>query len=153
MQIEIIPAYQEIERIRTLFREYTDFLGVNLDFQNYAEEYANLPGKYAPPRGRLYLALCDGKPAGCVALRPFDENRCEVKRLYVKPEFQGLKIGRALMEKLIADAHEMNYKSMILDTHPRLVNGLSLYRKLGFKKIEKYYPNPYPETIYLGLDL
>ncbi|GHS90079.1 acetyltransferase CD1211 [Synergistales bacterium] len=156
--IEIKSAYDALDAIRSLFDEYAASLGIDLSFQNYKRELDELPGKYAPPLGRLYLARVDGVAAGCVALRPFgDDARAdrpsEMKRLYVRPEFRGLKLGRALIEKIIADARVMNYSHILLDTLDRLEVSLALYKKMGFYEIAPYYHNPYQGAIYLRFDI
>jgi putative acetyltransferase len=153
LALEIRPAYGDIDRIKTLFEEYRAMLGIDLQFQNYDAEFQNLPGDYAPPRGRLYLAVWDGRPAGCVALHPYDGARCEIKRLFVRPEFRGKKIGRALVEQTIADAKKMGYRALVLDTLPFLDNSIALYKKLGFEETEPYRYNPVPGALYLSLTL
>ncbi|MGI6005206.1 MAG: GNAT family N-acetyltransferase [Christensenellales bacterium] len=152
MPLEIVPAYRDIDAIKVLFGEYTAMLGVDLAFQNYDEELANLPGEYAPPGGRLYMARCGGQPAGCVALRRFDETCCEMKRLFVRPEFRGRKIGEALARQVMADAEKMRYRAMLLDTMASLPHSISLYRKLGFKETAPYRYNPMPDVLFFRLD-
>ena len=136
-----------------LFREYQSFLGVDLCFQGFEEELANLPGKYAEPEGAILLAKYKGDFIGCVAVRPINKIVCEMKRLYVKPEFQGLKAGRLLAEKIINKAKVLGYQKMQLDTLERLQAALKLYQSLGFKRIRPYYDNPLDEVVYLELDL
>lgn len=153
MQIEIRPAYDAIDTVRQLFGEYVAALGMDLAFQGFDEEFAGLPGKYAPPRGRLLLAFCDGKPAGCVAMRERDETACEMKRLFVRPEYRGLKIGLALVERVVAEAKEIGYAGIVLDTHTTMTKSVALYRGLGFYEIPPYYHNPYPDVVFLRLDL
>src|SRR5215217_6493931 len=117
--IEIIQAesIEQIEKARKLFREYESWIGLALCFQNFDEEVANLPGKYAAPDGRLFLAFADEKLAGSIALRKLEAGVCEMKRLFVKDEFRGQKIGIALIEKLIAEAQKIGYEKMRLDTY------------------------------------
>lgn len=153
MPLEIVPAYDRLDCVRALFGEYVRMLGVDLAFQNYDDEYAGLPGRYAPPDGRLFLARYDGRPAGCVALRRFDADACEMKRLYVVSECRGLGIGRALVERAIAGALEAGYGSMVLDTLASLENSVAIYRRRGFREIPAYYNNPHPEALYFQLDL
>ena len=149
----ITPAYDDLEAVRGLFSEYVALLNLELGFQDYAAEFAGLPGKYAPPLGRLYLARADGVPCGCIALRPFDAGRCEMKRMFVRPAFRSRGIGRALIETLLADARAIGYREMILDSLLSMENAVALYRKFGFGEIEAYYPNPYPDVVYLSLKL
>lgn len=146
----ILPAYDRLDDLRELFREYTSSLGIDLSFQDYAAELAALPGKYAPPDGRLYLALVDGKPAGCVGLRRLDAGRCEMKRLYVRPAFRGLRLGDALVRRVIDDAASLGYRRMLLDTLPSMRRAIGLYRGLGFVDIAPYYHNPVEGTVYLA---
>ena len=153
MEPEIKLAYQYIDKVKLLFQEYNSMLGIDLSFQNYDDELSTLPGDYALPRGRLYIANYDGLPAGCIALRPFDSSCCEMKRLFVRPEFRGKKIGRALAEKIISDAKEMQYQSMVLDTLTSLTNSIALYKKLGFKETSPYRYNPISNALFLRLDL
>jgi ribosomal protein S18 acetylase RimI-like enzyme len=136
-----------------LFTEYVDSLGFDLHFQEYEREYAQLPGEYAPPDGRLCLARCEGKVCGCIALRKIDKYACEMKRLYVRPHYRGKKIGRLLSEKLITEARTMGYKSMRLDTIPQMTAAIALYRSLGFQEIEPYRYNPIPGALFMELTL
>ena len=153
---EIIEAKSnsEIDEVRSLFLEYANWLDFSLCFQGFDKELAELPGKYAPPGGRLYLAVSDGKYAGCIGLRKFDDGICEMKRLYVRPEFRGLSIGNGLIRKIIADAKVIGYEKMRLDTiKERMGKAVELYEGHGFVKIEAYYENPNPHTLYMELDL
>jgi len=160
MPIEIKPAYRDIEAVKELFGEYTNMLietdarfNEYLDFQGYESELENLDKKYGPPGGRLYIALFDGKAAGCIALRPLDEERCEMKRLYVRPEFRGNGIAKAMIEMLIHDAIHIGYRSMLLDTLPALKDALKTYAKFGFYEIPSYNDSPVNGAIFLRLDL
>ncbi len=153
MKTKIRLAYDDIDTIRILFEEYTHMLGVNLDFQNYEQELEHLPGKYALPGGRLYLAYAEGNLAGCVALRRIDDETCEAKRLYVRPEFRKLKMGKMLMEQIIRDAAELQYSYMLLDTLATMDSAKSLYYKLGFYETGPYYENPLENVTYMRLDL
>jgi GNAT superfamily N-acetyltransferase len=153
MKIEILPAYEHLDMVRDMFTEYVTMLGVDLSFQNYADEFANLPGKYAPPEGGLFLAHCDGQPAGCVGLRKFADTICEMKRLYVRPEYRGLKIGFALVEKVILAGKDAGYNTMVLDTLASLDTSRKLYYRMGFIEIPPYYHNPYPGVVYLQKEL
>ena len=139
MNIEIIPGYSHVQEIKSLFAEYTAMLIESdsrmreyLSMQNYAAELEHLEDKYGPPAGRLYIALCDGKAAGCIALRKIDEHSCEMKRLYVRPGFRGAKLGERLIEKIMSDAREIGYSYMLLDTLPFLQAAIHTYKKLGF---------------------
>jgi ribosomal protein S18 acetylase RimI-like enzyme len=143
----------EIELARLLFREYADALGVDLSFQDFETELAKLPGDYAPPGGRLYLAYEDGKPAGCVGLRKIGDDICEMKRLYVRPLYRGQGIGRRLVLELVKDARELGYVRMRLDTLPSMKRALELYRAMGFKPIDPYRDNPFPDAMFLELHL
>ena len=153
MPLEIKLAYHDIDDIRMLFQEYTCMLGVDLEFQNYNTELLNLPGEYALPDGRLYMAVYDDQLAGCVALRPFDSSCCEMKRLFVRPEFRGKRIGRALVEQIISDAKDMHYQAVLLDTLTSLKDSIALYQKLGFQETSPYRYNPLSNALYLRLDL
>jgi carbonic anhydrase len=153
---EIIHARSadNIEHARELFRGYEAWLEVDLCFQNFEKELAELPGKYAPPDGRLLLAVEDGKVAGCVALRKFEEGICEIKRLFLRSQFRGKGLGRQLAELVIAEAKQIGYERMRLDTLPPKMNdAIALYRSLGFKEIELYYDNPVPGAKFMELDL
>ena len=152
--IKIIQAEtdEQIEQTRKLFREYETWLGIKLCFQDFDEEVANLPDKYSVPEGRLFLAFIDGKLAGCIALRKLEDKICEMKRLFVKDEFRGQKIGITLIEKLIEEAQKIGYERMRLDTFPpKMSKAVSLYESYGFREISPYYQNPYGETLFMEL--
>lgn len=152
--IEQAETPEQIEEIRRLFREYEAWLGLDLCFQGFEAELAGLPGKYAPPSGRLFLAAVDGKPAGCIALRKLENGICEMKRLFVREDFRGLKLGNRLIEKLLDEARRSGYKKMRLDTLPdKMGKAAALYRSHGFRQIPAYYHNPYGETFFMELDL
>jgi len=153
MKLIEVNSYNYIEQVRQMFREYQSFLGEDLCFQGFEEELASLPGKYAAPDGAIILAENDDEIIGCVAVRPLKDDICEMKRLYVKPEAQGLKAGRLLAEAIIKKGGELGYKKMQLDTLERLVPALKLYENLGFKRIKSYYANPLDQVVYLELDL
>lgn len=160
MNIEIIPAYHHQQEISALFSEYTDMLIAGdssfrkyLDIQHYDEEVNHLEMKYGAPYGRLYLAYCDGDAAGCIGLRKIDEMNCEMKRLYVRPQFRGNGIGEQLVWKIIMDAKEIGYAYMLLDTLPFLERAVLMYKKLGFYTIERYNDNPINTSIFMKLDL
>jgi ribosomal protein S18 acetylase RimI-like enzyme len=150
--IEIVQAEtsEQIEQVRKLFREYEAWLGLDLCFQGFEAELANLPGKYAAPDGRLFLAYVDKNIAGCIALRKLEEDVCEMKRLYVREAFRGFGLGKILIEKLIAEARVAGYKKMRLDTLPdKMAKAVKLYESHGFYQIAPYYHNPYGETYFM----
>lgn len=142
-----------VETARELFREYQQSLGVDLRFQDFETELAQLPGDYSRPRGRLLLALDDASPAGCVAMRPLADDRCEMKRLYVRPQFRATGLGRLLAERIIEEARAVGYRRMYLDTLPTMGSAMRLYESLGFRDIPPYRHNPIAGTRFLGLDL
>lgn len=144
---------EQLDTIRTLFREYNAFLDIDLCFQDFEQELAELPGKYASPHGRLYLITCESQPIGCMALRPLDEGICEVKRLFIRPEYKGFGLGRLAMLRLLADARQIGYRAMRLDTLRRLAPALRLYESLGFREISAYNYNPHDDIVYLELAL
>ena len=154
--IEIRQAETEhdIESARTLFREYETWLGMSLCFQGFEEEMANLPGKYAPPEGRLYLAFVDDELAGCIALRKFEDGICEMKRLYLRENARGQGLGNQLIEKLIDEARSIGYSKMRLDTYPpKMGKAVRLYESHSFYPIESYYHNPHEGVLFMELDL
>jgi len=139
--------------VRSLFEEYASSLDFRLDFQNFADELAGLPGEYASPHGQLLLAKCDAAVAGCVALRRIDRTMCEMKRLYVRPAFRRWKIGRRLTEAIIAEAAIIGYRRMRLDTVPSMTEARRLYESLGFRDISPYRHNPVPGARFMELEL
>jgi putative acetyltransferase len=165
MELQILQASApaHIQVTRTLFNEYAASLNFNLCFQSFEKELASLPGDYAPPAGRLLLAYWQREPVGCGALHKFlpdklpqeqDDAICEMKRLYVKPEQRGRRIGLALAERLILEAREIGYRRMRLDTIPHsMAKAVEMYRILGFREIAPYRPNPVPGAIYMELEL
>ena len=139
---------------KSLFREYEVSIGVDLTFQRFAQELEGLPGKYAPPGGGLFVALIDGNPMGCVALRPLDiKLTAELKRLYVRPAGRGKGLGLALTGKAIQRARDAGYRAVRLDTLSTMKDAQQLYRKLGFKEIPPYTFNPIPGSSFMELDL
>jgi GNAT superfamily N-acetyltransferase len=143
-----------VAQARELFQEYAQSLGVNLCFQNFEQELAGLPGHYAPPGGRLLLAEYDGQLAGCVALHKWEDGVCEMKRLYLRPSFRGKGLGRAIAEKIIAEARSIGYRRMRLDTiEPLMKDAVEMYRKLGFREIAPYRSNPIAGAMYMELQL
>ena len=143
-----------IAEARTLFREYEAWLGMSLCFQNFEKEVAELPGGYAPPSGRLYLAYVDERLAGCIAMRKLEDGVCEMKRLFVRDGFRGARVGVQLIERLIDEAQKENYRSMRLDTFPpKMGKAVSLYESHGFRSIPAYYNNPHEGVLFMELDL
>lgn len=147
----------DIDRVRGMFREYAGSLKVDLDFQGFEAELASLPGDYAAPRGALLLALVDGAPAGCCALRALDTvdypNACEMKRLYVRKAFRGFGLGRQLAEAMLDCARRAGYACLLLDTLDDMEAARSLYEELGFREVPPYYHNPIAGAHYLKADL
>ncbi len=138
---------------RTLLKEYASSLGVDLSFQDFARELAELPAEYAPPRGALLLARYDKRLAGCVALRPLGDDLCELKRLYVRHPFRGKGVGKKLALAVIEHARDSGYRAMRLDTLPWMREAATLYRLLGFRPIEPYRANPVEGALFMELPL
>jgi GNAT superfamily N-acetyltransferase len=139
----------DLDAARDLFLEYARSLPFGLDFQDFDAELESLPGAYAAPRGRILLAWAGSVAAGCVALRPIDGGCCEMKRMYLRPQFRGTGLGRALAEAILAEARSIGYRTMRLDTVPGMDAALALYRSLGFAPIPPYRHNPIPGAIFL----
>ena len=160
MDIKLKLAYEETEYVRKLIEEYMQML-VRMDpdietylrMQDSEKELRNLKEKYKKPDGRLYLAYVEGMPVGCIGLRRLKGKECEMKRLYVKPEFRGMHIGDALVRKIISDARDIGYSTMRLDTFPFLEGAIGLYRKYGFFETPSYNDNPLENAVYMKLDL
>ena len=154
MRFTQAASADEIEQARLLFREYESWLGLDLCFQNFEKELAELPGAYAPPAGRLLLAFENDQLAGCVALRKLSDGVCEMKRLFLRPQFHGKGRGRQLAERIIDEARDAGYERMRLDTLPeQMGKAIALYRTLGFKEIEPYYDNPVTGALFMELEL
>ena len=154
MKLIQAESADDINRARELFKEYAGGLGIDLCFQNFDKELALLPGDYVPPSGRLFLAISDDEAVGCVALRMIAEGICEMKRLYVRPEFRGTGLGRTLAETIIQTARKIGYDRMRLDTLPgKMDRAIAMYRSLGFKEIEPYYDNPVEGATFMELSL
>jgi len=142
-----------LDDVRALLKEYADSLGSHLCFQDFERELANLPGEYAPPSGRLLVAVEDAQLAGCVALRRIDDQVCEMKRLYVRPSHRGAGLGRKLAETVVAAARDMGYGRMRLDTLPSMIEAIKLYDALGFAEIPAYRTNPVEGVKFMELEL
>ena len=144
----------EIETARTLFREYEAWFGMDLCFQDFEAEVRDLPGKYVPPEGRLYLAYLFAEPVGCIAMRKLEDGICEMKRLYLRETARGVGAGNQLIEKLIGEARREGYTKMRLDTFPpKMAKAVQIYRAHGFCEIAPYYHNPNGETLFMELSL
>jgi ribosomal protein S18 acetylase RimI-like enzyme len=155
-ELRIVEAHGEegIAAARGLFLEYAERLGIDLCFQGFDRELAELPGDYAPPGGRLLLAIADERhTVACVALRELEQSVCEMKRLYVRPSHRGAGLGRRLAEAVIAEARSIGYERMRLDTLLVMHEAQRLYESLGFREIEPYYPNPIPGARFMELEL
>jgi putative acetyltransferase len=156
MEIMIAQAQslEEIETVRRLFQEYAAALTINLCFQDFDRELIELPGKYAPPAGRLLLAVQGNEYLGCIAFRPLADNDCEMKRLYVRPQFRGLGCGEQLVAAAIDAARIIGYERMLLDTLPgKMDQAITLYRSRGFQETPAYYENPYAGVLFMELAL
>jgi putative acetyltransferase len=158
LRIEQALSDVQIALARELFLEYANALSVDLCFQDFTQELQELPGKYAPPKGRLLLAYYNddavsSQLAGCGALRPFSDEICEMKRLYIRPEFRGRGFGRVLTLALISAAREIGYRALRLDTLPEMHEAHKLYQTLGFREIAPYRASKMEGLLYLELDL
>ncbi len=145
--IDLAEGPEDMAEIRALFLEYADFLDFSLCFQDFDQELEALPGFYAPPAGRLWLARVDGKIVGCVGLRPYLDGKCEMKRLYLRPEARGLGLGRRLAELTVRAAEEIGYPIMRLDTVPKLETAIALYRDMGFMEVAEPEPEGAPDGL------
>lgn len=155
MMLKVIQAHapEFIGQIRELFEEYQASLNVDLCFQNFAGELAGLPGNYVPPQGRLLLAMDGVHAAGCVAMQKIDGETCEMKRLYVRPEFRGKGVGRLLVNEIVAAARKRGYVRMRLDTLPQMKEAIALYESLGFHPAPPYRYNPVSGALFFQLNL
>ena len=160
MALDIVLAYDRQSQVRELFAEYMDMLlegdpsfAEYLKIQNYDDELKNISHKYGLPDGRMYLVYCDEKLAGSIALRKLSNENCELKRLYIKPEFRRKGIAGELLRRLISDAREIGYQYMLLDTLPFLQTAIGMYKRMGFYEIERYNDSPMDTSIYMKLDL
>ena len=144
----------QVSQVRELFLEYAQSLGFSLCFQNFDKELAGLPGDYASPDGRLLLAEHENQLAGCVALHRLEPGICEMKRLYLRPQFRGKRLGRALADSIITEARQIGYQRMRLDTvEPVMKDAVAMYRRIGFREIAPYCQNPIAGALYMELEL
>jgi len=146
-------AADDLPEVRRLLREYASALPFALDFQDFDDEVATLPGRYAPPGGALLVACLDGRVVGCVGVRALDDATCEMKRLYVGESVRGGGLGRVLAEASIAEARRLGHRRMRLDTVPGMEAAQALYERLGFRDIAPYTANPVPGARFLELEL
>ncbi|MCF8155975.1 MAG: GNAT family N-acetyltransferase [Rhodoferax sp.] len=157
VQLHSPRSPSELESVRALFVEYASALNIDLCFQNFSQELEALPGEYTAPRGALVLVLVDGQPAGCCAMRPLDAvdytNACEMKRLYVRPSYRGMQMGRMLAESILDLSRQAGYDSILLDTLDDMESARALYQELGFEEIPPYYFNPIAGAHYLRAKL
>ena len=153
MQIVVAETSDHIDGTRALFREYWESFGFTPCFQDFDRELEELPGAYAGPRGRLALAVVDGGIAGCVAIRPIDDERCELKRLYVRPEYRGKGVGLKLVMWAVVAALSCGYKEMLADTMPVMERALEMYDRIGFQRVDAYGDEPAEGAIALRLML
>lgn len=153
MKLELATSETLLNQVREIFCEYQVSLGIDLCFQDFEKEMSGLPGKYASPQGRLYLAFSDGMLAGCIALRPLQEGQCEIKRLYVRPQFRGQDMGKRLLEKVIAEARHIGYRQVFLDTLHTMAAAQKLYYSAGFRETSPYCFNPVKGAVFMRLDL
>jgi ribosomal protein S18 acetylase RimI-like enzyme len=138
---------------KELFLEYKISLKIDLCFQKFHVEISDLPAQYSGPTGCIILSCEDDKPFGCVAVRKFEDDTCEMKRLYIPNSYRGKGIGRELAERIISKAKEFGYKKMRLDTLETMAEAISLYKTLGFAEIPKYRHNPIKGVVFMELDL
>lgn len=148
-----MASADQLDNLRQLFQEYWTSFGFTPCFQHFGDELVGLPGAYAPPAGRLALALIENTAAGCIALRPVDCRRAEAKRLYVRPDFRGHGIGRGLLEWLIGEARAIGYTELVGDTMPVMQDALALYDRMGFQRTTPYLADPTPGAICIRLAL
>ena len=159
-EVRFVSAFERREELIPLYEEYSAMLlranpgfGASLAQQNYDEEIAHLEDKYQPPRGSMYLIYYDGALAGCVGMKPSDEESAELKRLYLRPAFRGHNLGEQMLMRIMEDARAAGYRRLRLDTLPALRTALSLYRRIGFHEIDPYYDCLIPRTIFMEIEL
>jgi len=153
MQIVHVVTAEQLAQVRALLEEYWQSFGFTPCFQNFSGELAALPGDYVPPGGRLALALVDGQPAGCAALRRLDAERCEFKRLFVRNQFRGMRLGRELLAWIVAEAKAAGYRQLVCDTMPAMADALAMYQRAGFERTAPYSDHPTAGAIFLRLVL
>ena len=151
--LDVTESPDHVDAVRELFRAYAAEIGIDLGFQGFDEELAELPGCYAAPRGCILLAMDGERTVGCVALRPLEEGVCELKRMYVRPEYRGQKLAGALANEVITRAAALGYTLMRLDTLAAMTAARRLYEGFGFRVTEPYYNNPLPDVVYYELRL
>ncbi len=149
----VISQSTELNIVQNLFAEYAAELNENLCFQSFDTELADPLKKYGPPAGSILLAYYNGQPAGCVALQPLPDKSCEMKRLFTRPNFRGIGVGEFLVAAIVANAKELGYATMVLDTLQRLQPAIKLYEKFGFTNTSAYYKNPLPNVVYMQKQL
>ncbi|PUZ23895.1 carbonic anhydrase [Chitinophaga costaii] len=149
VSISKVSSQAELDQVKVLFREYAQWLDVDLTFQGFEEELETLPAGYASPTGALFIAKVDGKLAGSVAIRAFDNTTCEMKRLFVRDQYKKQGVGRALAEAALEEARVLGYKRIVLDTLAHMRPAIKLYTSLGFQPIAAYYDNPISDAVYL----
>ena len=152
-QILPVEGDESTASVRILLQEYWDSFGFTPCFQNFGNELAGLPGPYSPPGGRLAVATVNTQLAGCVALRRMDAVRAEAKRLYVRPAFRGLGLGRALLEWVMTEARAAGYRELVGDTMPEMRDALALYDRMGFERAESYNEQPTEGAIFIRIKL
>jgi len=150
MRVREVTTTEDLQEVKKLFLAYSQSLEISLCFQNFEQELATLPGAYSPPRGCLLLADSN---AGCVALRPLSDGVCEMKRLFVSPDFRGAGLGRILTQAVLEKGRTLGYQSIRLDTLPSMTKAIELYKSLGFFEIEPYCENPVPGALFLECKL
>lgn len=153
METRLVVEGPDLEEVRALFREYADWVAVDLSFQGFAEELAGLPGEYKAPAGALFLCVIDQQAAGCIAVHAWQDRACEMKRLYVRHAFQGRGCGQFLAAQAIEWARQAGYDRMLLDTLPAMTAAQRMYERLGFREVAPYRFNPVPGTRYMELAL
>ncbi|MDR2042081.1 MAG: GNAT family N-acetyltransferase [Tannerella sp.] len=148
-ELKTADSSRDYNHIRNLMLEYSKWLGVDLSFQQFDYELDHLSRVYV----RLYIAYVNTLPAGCIGFKKRSEEQCELKRMFVKEEYQGKHIGKHLLRQAIADAKALGYLEMVLDTSLKLEAAIHLYRKFGFREIPAYYHNPNEDVTYMSLQL
>lgn len=151
--IKLAESPYDYDRARDLIEEYADWLGFDLSYDDFERELADLASIYGPPQGGLLLLFDDDRAVGCAAVRPFEGDHAELKRMFVQPSYQGLGYGRRIAEKAIALARSLGFKRLLLDTLPHMAGAMALYESLGFCEIPAYRYNPDPDAVYMALRL